>query len=81
MVHFQWGETQRSGVDHIITVPHDDEYITICPRKDVERLIALGEGVGWNMTSGYSFSDTSIGRAENHVGFRDQLPQQKCHQQ
>lgn len=61
MFNFQWGKTQRDGADHVLTVPYDEEYVAICPVRAVEQLVAVGKGIGWNMKTGYLFSDISSG--------------------
>lgn len=61
MCNFQWGKTQREGADHLLTIPYDEEYISICPVRATEQLIAVGAQVGWDMISGYLFSSVSVG--------------------
>ena len=61
MCNFQWGKTQRDGADHLLTIPYDEEYVSICPVRATEQLVAVGTQVGWDMTSGYLFSDASEG--------------------
>lgn len=61
MFNFQWGKTQRDGADHILTVPYDEQDISICPVRAVEQLVAVGSGAGWDMTKGYMFPSTSKG--------------------
>ena len=52
MFNFQWGKTQRDGADHIVTIAYNEVDVAICPVRAVEQLIAVGNFVGWEMTSG-----------------------------
>lgn len=45
----------------MLTAPYDEEYLAVCPVRAVERLVAVGKGIGWDMTSGFLFSDISSG--------------------
>lgn len=59
LCNFQWGKTMRSGADHLVSVPYDKEYVTICPVRAVETLIEVGKQVQWDMSGGYLFSQVS----------------------
>jgi len=59
MFNFQWGKTQRDGADHVVSVEYDVECLPLCPVGAVERYVAVGQSMGWDMTSGYLFSAIS----------------------
>ena len=45
----------RDGADHLMTVEYDTKRMTTCPIRAVEKYIAVGTALGWNMTQGYLF--------------------------
>lgn len=55
-----------------MTIPYDEEYVSICPVRATEQLITVGRQVGWDMTSGYLFSEISEGTQGNAL--RGSLP-------
>lgn len=57
MFNFQWGKTLRSGADHVLSVPYEGDYVSVCPVRAVEQLVEVGKTAGWDMTSGYLFSE------------------------
>ena len=52
---FQWGKSMRDDVDHLMTIEYDTKCMTTCPIRAVEKYIAVGTALGWNMTEGYGF--------------------------
>lgn len=67
MFNCQWGKTQRDGADHILTVLYDEKDISICPVRAVEQLVAVGNGVGWEMHKGYLFPSISFKKQEHPI--------------
>ena len=59
LFNFQWGKTMRNGADHLMTVEYNTKCMSTCPIRAVERYIAVGTALGWNMTRGYLFSRIS----------------------
>lgn len=55
MFNFQFGKTQRDGADHIVTIAYDEVDVAMCPVRAVEQLVAVGDFIGWHMTTGYLF--------------------------
>ena len=63
LFNFQWGETLRSGADHLLTVSYDHQCWATCPVRAVEQFVATGTAYGWDMTKGYLFPTISPGKS------------------
>ena len=78
MFNFQYEKTQRHGVDHILTVPYDEEYVAIYPVRAVTQLIDIDKGVGWDMVEGTCYLRFPVGGTIRRSGVLYPSRQRRC---